>query len=71
MLLPVSKAGEMIRMNAVIAELLGRLAARGEKDVNERAERAFLDTAAAKGYITPEGVIDCKTNVALFICARP
>lgn len=58
---------------APMAELLGRLAARGEQDVHEKAAAAFVDAAPAKEMISRDNddIIMCKTNNALFVTAKP
>ena len=72
---PVHAPGDKIRpvllQNALIAELLGRLTERGETDAADRAHAAMLDAAAAKGFLQEDGSIECPTNIALFVTARP
>lgn len=68
---PGDKIWPVLLQNALIAELLGRLIERGETDVADRAHAAILDAAAKKGFLQEDGNIQCPTNIALFVTARP
>lgn len=57
--------------NALVSELLGRLTARGDTGVYDKAEAALLEAAIAREMLGPDDVIVCKTTVAYFVTAEP
>lgn len=71
MRLPVERLHAGMLRSAVFAELLDRLAARGDPGAAERAHAAALDIAREKGFMREDGWVNLPTNLALFVTARP
>lgn len=71
MRLPVEGLRAGMLRSAVFAELLDRLAARGDTGAAERANTAALDIARKKGFMQEDGWVNMPTNLALFVTARP
>ena len=69
--IPADKVRGALVQNPLIAEGLERLIERGETDAADRAHTTLLDDAAKKGFLQEDGTIQCPTNIALFITARP
>lgn len=71
---PADKVRGALLQNAILAELLERLAGKGEgspAELADRAHAAILQAASERGFLARDGGIQCPTNVALFVTARP